>query len=57
INSKDRDAIFNLAKAYNEIAWNAFKAGNMDDAVRYWKKTLKVNPSNKAAKYYIHQYE
>jgi tetratricopeptide (TPR) repeat protein len=56
INSRDRDAVFNLAKAYNDFAWRAFVSGRKQEAIGYWKRTLSVNPSNKATKYYLKKY-
>ena len=56
INSRDRDAIYNLAKAYNDIAWEAFMFGKRKEAILYWKKALKINPGNKASKYYLKIY-
>jgi hypothetical protein len=56
INSRDRDAVFNLAKAYNDSALRALMFGDKRKAVAYWNRTLKINPSDKAAKYYIEKY-
>lgn len=57
INSKDRDAAFNLAKAYNDLAFKALQQKRKKEAISYWKKTLAVNPGNKAAKYYLKKYK
>lgn len=56
INSKDRDAIFNLAKAYNDMAQHELRRGKKDNAKSYWKKTLAISPKDKAAKYYLKKY-
>ncbi|MBW1744974.1 MAG: hypothetical protein JRJ25_01095 [Deltaproteobacteria bacterium] len=52
----DRDAILNLAKAYNDLAWNALKSGKTKEAIKCWRKTSTINPGNKAAKYYLGKY-
>jgi len=57
MNPKDRDAIFNLAKAYNDLAWEAMKGGKPNEAISCWKKTLGVDPKNKAALYYLEKYK
>ncbi len=56
INNRDRDAVFNLAKAYNDLALGAVKLGDRSLAVKYWEKTRQVNPDNKAARYYLEKY-
>ena len=56
INSKDRDAIFNLAKAYNDLAGEAMKESKPKEAILYWRKTLGVDPKNKAAGHYLKKY-
>jgi hypothetical protein len=53
INPRDSDAVFSLARGYNELAWKAYKEGKQGDASSYWKKVLSVDPENKAAKYYL----
>ncbi len=53
INPKDQETILNLAKTYNILAFEAFKAGKREEAAKYWKKTLSIHPGNKAAKYYL----
>jgi tetratricopeptide (TPR) repeat protein len=57
VNPKDRDAIFNLAKAYNDLAWEAKEMGRPEEAIAYWKKTLGVDPKNKAALSYLKKHE
>ncbi len=56
INNSDRDAVYNIAKAYNDLALNAAKSGNRAEAIKYWKKVISINPGNKAAKYYLNKY-
>jgi tetratricopeptide (TPR) repeat protein len=56
INNRDRDAVYNIAKAYNDLALNAAKSGNRAEAIKYWKKVISINPGNKAAKYYLNRY-
>ena len=57
INPKDRDAVFNLAKAYNDAAWEAMERGERSVAISYWRKTVGVDPNNKAALSYLKKYE
>jgi tetratricopeptide (TPR) repeat protein len=38
VNPKDRDAIFNLAKAYNDLAWEAKERGRPEEAIRTGKR-------------------
>jgi len=57
VNPKDRDAVFNLAKAYNDFAWEAMERGERSKAVSYWRKTVGVDPKNKAALSYLKKYE
>ena len=53
INAEDPDTRFNLAKVYNDQAYAAWKAGHSAQARDLWHKTLKYEPGNKAAKYYL----
>jgi tetratricopeptide (TPR) repeat protein len=45
-----------LGKAYNDITWMAFIFGKREEAIQYWKEALKINPGNKASKYYLKKY-
>lgn len=56
INPKDTDAISNLAKVYNDMAYVALSQNKTDDAIAFWKATLSVMPGNKAARYYLDSY-
>jgi tetratricopeptide (TPR) repeat protein len=56
INPKDRDAVLNLARVYNEQAFSAVRDGDEAGAVALWERTLAVHPSDKAARYYLSQY-
>ena len=52
INS-DPEARHNLAKVYNDLALSSFKAGDKSRARKLWRETLKYEPKNKSAKYYL----
>jgi tetratricopeptide (TPR) repeat protein len=56
INPKDRDAVLNLARVYNEQAFAAIRAGDAGAAMALWQKTLAVHPTDKAAAYYLSKY-
>ena len=51
LNPKDREARFNLAKTYNDLAWEYYQQGKLEQARREWQRVLTINPSNKAANY------
>ncbi len=53
INPRDRDAVLNLARVYNEQAYAAESAGDEAAAVALWKKVLAVHPADKSAKYHL----
>ena len=56
INSRDREAVLNLAKVYNDLAWNALTSGRKQEAIKFWQRALKINPGNKASNYYLKKY-
>ncbi len=56
VSPRNTDAIFNLAKAYNDAALAALKTGRRLKALNWWQKTLGIHPSDKAAKYYLKKY-
>lgn len=53
IDKNNVSAALNLAKIYNDLALKEFQANNIEKAGDYWKKTLRINPGNKAARYYL----
>ena len=42
--------------AHNQLGLLYVKRGRKKEALSWWKKILRINPSNKAAKYYLKKY-
>jgi Flp pilus assembly protein TadD len=53
LSGKGGEARHNLAKVYNETAYNAWTSGDAQRARLFWNKALDVDPGNKAAKYHL----
>ncbi|WP_457572145.1 tetratricopeptide repeat protein [Desulfovulcanus sp.] len=53
LNNSDPEARHNLAKVYNDLALSSFKAGDKSRAKKLWLETLRFEPKNKSAKYYL----
>jgi tetratricopeptide (TPR) repeat protein len=56
INPRDRDAVLNLARVYNEQAFQALVTGDTAAATSLWKKVLSVHPKDSAARHYLRQF-
>lgn len=53
LNPASEEARFSLTRAYNDQALRCAAAGDTQQAASYWKKTLAIEPGNKAALYYL----
>jgi tetratricopeptide (TPR) repeat protein len=53
VNPQDAEAQLSLAKVLNDEAYAAYQAGKPDAAKALWTETLRFEPKNKAAEYYL----
>ena len=56
INPRDRDAVLNLSRVYNERAFLAVVTGDTAAARSLWEKVLSVHPKDRAARYYLRKF-
>lgn len=53
VNPQDAEAQLSLAKVLNDEAYAAYQAGKPEAAKALWTETLRFEPKNKAAEYYL----